>query len=251
MKYYVTADTHSFFTPFKKALEEAGYFDDEGEKRIIICGDLMDRGSESIEMQNFVLELMKEDKIILVKGNHEDLFEQFCTSDEGRATNQHVHNGTFLTAIHLTSTLLTDAVDHPQQLAEACRNTPFYKTIIPSMRDYYETEHYIFVHGWIPCFVEGRDRFSYYGDWRDDSPATWAAARWYNGILCHHCGVTEDSKTIVCGHWHTSYGHNRYENKGSELGDDADFSPYVAPGIIALDACTARSHKVNVIVIED
>ena len=58
-------------------------------------------------------------------------------------------------------------------------------------------------------------------------------------------------KTIVCGHWHTSYGHCKYEGKGSEFGRDADFSPYYAPGIIALDACTARSGQVNVITLDD
>ena len=29
------------------------------------------------------------------------------------------------------------------------------QTIIPSMLDYYDTSHYIFVHGWIPCTVKG------------------------------------------------------------------------------------------------
>jgi hypothetical protein len=27
-----------------------------------------------------------------------------------------------------------------------------------------------------------------------------------------------EEKTILCGHWHCSYGHARYENKGSEFG---------------------------------
>ena len=61
----------------------------------------------------------------------------------------------------------------------------------------------------------------------------------------------KEEKTILCGHWHCSYGHAVYEHKGSEFGSDADFSPYYGPGIIALDACTAHSRKVNVIVIED
>lgn len=56
---------------------------------------------------------------------------------------------------------------------------------------------------------------------------------------------------IVCGHWHTSYGHSKYERKGTEFGEDADFSPYYGPGIIAIDACTAFSGKVNCLVIED
>ena len=64
-------------------------------------------------------------------------------------------------------------------------------------------------------------------------------------------GVIEDDKTIICGHWHCSYGHSNFEGRGSEFGEDADFSPYYGKGIIALDACTARSKKVNVIVVED
>ena len=60
-----------------------------------------------------------------------------------------------------------------------------------------------------------------------------------------------EEKTILCGHWHTSYGHSKYEGRGSEFGLDADFSPYVSSGIIALDACTAFSKKVNMIVVED
>ena len=60
-----------------------------------------------------------------------------------------------------------------------------------------------------------------------------------------------EDKTIVCGHWHTSYGHAKYEGKGSEFEADADFSPFCASGIIALGACTAFSRTVNVITIED
>ena len=64
-------------------------------------------------------------------------------------------------------------------------------------------------------------------------------------------GVLEEGKTIVCGHWHCSYGHSNFEGKGSEFGEDADFSPYYANGIIALDACTGHSGRGNMIVLED
>lgn len=40
-------------------------------------------------------------------------------------------------------------------------------------------------------------------------------------------------------------------HKGTEFGEDADFSPYYGPGIIAIDACTAFSGKVNCLVMED
>ena len=45
--------------------------------------------------------------------------------------------------------------------------------------------------------------------------------------------------------------HSKFGGKGTEFGKDADFSPYIAPGIIALDACTAYSGIVNCIVVED
>ena len=58
-------------------------------------------------------------------------------------------------------------------------------------------------------------------------------------------------KLIVCGHVHCSYGHAKLEGDGEEMGEYANFEPHYAQGIIAIDACTSYSHKVNCIVIED
>ncbi len=117
------------------------------------------------------------------------------------------------------------------------------------MVDYYETAHYIFVHGWIPCIADRHAGFSYYSDWRNVDSFEWKRARWYNGMDAVQTCMEE--KTILCGHWHSSYGHWKYEHSGSEFDEDADFSPYYGTGIIALDACTAFSNRVNVIVLED
>ena len=58
-------------------------------------------------------------------------------------------------------------------------------------------------------------------------------------------------KAIVCGHWHTSYGHSFIDRSCSEWGKDADFSPFSAEGILAIDASTPDSLMVNCVVIED
>ena len=61
-------------------------------------------------------------------------------------------------------------------------------------------------------------------------------------------------KTVVCGHWHSSWGHSRLHNKGPEFNtneETACFDPFIDRGIIALDGCTAYSNQVNCIVIED
>ena len=248
MKYYVTADVHGYYSILHHALTKSGFFVDTEPHKLIILGDLLDRGAEACEVQKFVLQLMEKDQIILVRGNHEDLFVALATEDNGIAYSHHVSNGTFDTAIQLTGYDTTMAGLRNYDFSDAIRRTPFYHRIIPAMLNYFETEHYVFVHGWIPCLYEG-GVLTPYKVWRNAGQAEWEYARWINGIdAAQYC---KEEKTILCGHWHTSYGHATYEKKGSEFGPDADFSPYYGPGIIALDACTAFSGKINIIVLED
>lgn len=260
MKYYVVADVHGFYDQMVKALTERGYFDDKSPHKLIICGDLFDRGSQSNEMQQFVMELLKKDEVILIKGNHEDLMVDLVEklpeyAESNLNYTHHYSNGTVQTVCDLTGCTITKMITCPDQVARRMRNTDFYKRILPAMRNYYETEHYIFVHGWIPSIASGYggkvDYFKYMPDWRNADNAGWYFSRWYNGMLAAHQGVIEPGKTIVCGHWHTSFGHSQYEGKGEEFGKGEDFSPYYADGIIAIDGCTAYSRLVNCIVIED
>ncbi len=246
MKYYVTADIHGFYSIFLRALTDSGFFTDSEPHKLVILGDLFDRGKEAKQMQKFILEHWPD--LILIRGNHEDLFQEMVTVDEGLPYSHHFSNGTYDTALQLTGFDPVMAQIRHWDFAEAARKTPYFSEIIPSMLDYYETENYVFTHGWIPC-IHGRSGYSYISEWRESSVGEWQNARWYNGIEAVRTCMEE--KTILCGHWHASYGHSRYEGKGSEFGPDADFSPYKAPGIVALDACTGFSETLNVIVLEE
>ncbi len=248
MKYYVVSDIHGFCSKLHTALTEEGFFAETEPHKLVVLGDLFDRGSEAEELQAFILELMEQDRVILVRGNHEDLFVDLVTVDGGVPYSHHRHNGTFDTALQLTGYDKREALVNPAVLAKAARNTPYYQRIIPAMTDYFESEHYVFVHGWIPCACED-GAFRAYEDWRSSGAYQWERARWHNGMDAVR--TVRDEKTVVCGHWHTSYGHARYENRGSEFGEGADFSPYFAPGIIAVDGCTAYSGQVNVVVLEE
>ena len=248
MRYYVTSDTHGFYTQLMAALQEAGYFEDKLPHKLLILGDLFDRGKEALKMQEFILNQMKNDSVILIKGNHEDLYKELVTIDNGVPYEHHISNGTYDTALQLTGLDAGTALKKCHALTVAGTDTPYFKEIIPAMLNYYETEHYVFTHGWIPCIAD-RKGYSPITNWREASEQEWLNSRWYNGMDAAWT-ETED-KTIVCGHWHTSYGHSRYEGNGSEFDEDADFSPYYGPRVIAVDACTAQSGKVNCIVIED
>ena len=249
MKYYITADIHGFYTEFHKALDGAGYFTDPEPHKLIILGDLFDRGQEAAEMQRFILQLMERGDVILIRGNHEDLFEEMITIDEGLPVRHHRSNGTYSTALQLTGYDPAAALAHNLDFAAAAQDTPYFRQIIPAAIDYYETGRCIFVHGWIPCVQGGDGSIVYRSNWREATPAEWRRARWINGMDAAQSCTGE--KTILCGHWHCSYGHSRYEHRGSEFGPGADFSPYYGPGVIALDACTALSRKINILTLED
>lgn len=257
MKYYVTADVHGFFDKFEKALRKTVFFEDKEPHKLIICGDLFDRGGEALRLQEFILDLLSRDEVILIRGNHEELALDLLNNWHRGSYLQHHHNsnGTVDTICQLTASDYSELYTNSERVGDEFLHSPYIQKIIPATVDYFETENYIFTHGWIPCalnFSENlKKEYVPIKNWRNADEDAWKDARWINGMKAAHCGVIEKGKTIVCGHWHCSFGHAHYEKNGTEFSDQADYSPYYGEGIIALDACTVVSGKVNCIVIED
>lgn len=267
MKYFVVSDIHGFFTPMIAALKENGFDEDCNEHRLIICGDLIDRGKEILKLTDYIVKLLDKHRVVLIKGNHEDMLEwmleDFSSPFPIRNRGMYAANGTLQTAMDLAgiSNPHIKRMEDTTELAnlvDRVKESKFMRDVLPKMRNFYETSHYVFVHGWIPlCHISSGTPSSYkipiYDmGWRDAFSERWARARWSNGMmLCCTEGIRDPDKTIVCGHWHASFGHAVYENKGSEFGADADFSPFYGDGIIAIDACTSYSGQVNCLVLED
>lgn len=211
---------------------------------------------------DFCLKLHEAGRLIYINGNHEELLVR-CLYEIARggvheiASGMSVHerNGTWDTLLQLSGMDCAGAYACPEELVRRVMRSPYYTSLLPSAVNYFETEGYVFVHGWIPSVIEGyppRASYSYNPDWRDADSIAWRGAKWLNGmeLACKH-GVVEPGKTVVCGHFHASYGHSVLDGVGSEFGEWAVFTPYYGEGIIAIDACTACSGFVNCIVIED
>jgi len=262
MKYYVVSDVHGYCTYLKKALDDAGFFDEKEQCKLIVCGDLLDRGTEAGELIEFMIGLMKEGKLIYILGNHEELMVQ-CLQEIARGgvyeiasgMSHHYRNKTWHSLLQISGMSEIEAYNSPLELVRSVLNSPLYKELLTICIDYYETPNYIFTHGWIPCITEGYrpyTEYKYDPNWREADVESWRRARWFNGmeLACKH-NIKEPEKTIVCGHWHTSYGHSQINRTCSEWGDDAVFSPFSAEGILAIDGCTAHSSVVNCVIIED
>ena len=112
------------------------------------------------------------------------------------------------------------------------------ETIAADMVDYFETSRYVFISGWLPDEREGRV-------WRDASEEEWCAARrerWYR--FYGRNDVISD-KILVCGNGPARLAY------AFDLRALDDSSVYVGEGMIAIDAGTASSGRVNVLVSEE
>ena len=244
-KLFVTSDIHSYYDEFVSALTEAGFDAANEDHCLVVCGDCFDRGPDSAKVWKYLRDLPRK---VLVKGNHEQLLLDCC--ERGWPGSHDISNGTARTIFQL---------GHGDEFDEMCRYTlAKVRPFIGSMVNYLETKNYIFVHSWIPAISKDNlpahytrsRRFEFNPDWRNADQEDWDAATWGNPFDMADKGLNQTGKTIVFGHWHCSTGWAKAEGR-EEFGDDAKFDTYYGDGFIAVDACTAYSGKVNVLVLED
>ena len=251
--YFCSSDIHSFYDDWIVALKNKNFDINNKEHKIIICGDLFDRGTQSVECFEFIKSLKDQNRLIYIRGNHEDLLEN-CLKELKRGRNigsHHVSNGTIRTISHFLNCSEYDVFCNVTTYKDLQKMDSLIEFIDSTSMDYYELGDKIFVHGWIPTTVTSEtDHTACVAEtWQEGD---WERARWDNGMEMAHFRLTVPDKTVVCGHWHTSWGHSRYHKNGDEWGvASADFSPYRDKGIIAIDACTAYTRCVNVVVFDE
>ena len=161
MKYFVSADIYGFYDEWQLALKEKGFDINNSEHKIILCGDLFDRGRQPKEIIDFVL--THKDKVILIRGNHEDLMQEMI--DRNNATFGDLSNGTSYTIVDLYPEWQISEFN----LSKIAKETRL-QEVLDMCIDYFETEHYIFVHGWIPII---ENCYFYDSEWRSARKERW------------------------------------------------------------------------------
>lgn len=284
-KYFVTSDTHGFTTILKNSLESKGFDISNPNHLLIICGDLFDRGPEAVAMYEFVKSLGV--RFTYVRGNHEDLLEDCVHEMEtGLSISSYHHSNKtvdtvnqFLENIYGEKYIKLKHDAFESYIKSNYENKDaldeYFKPIHEILNwinkksvNYFELSNYIFVHGGLPKIPNDNITYRWNGiareggrfnpDWRNADDFSWREARWLNGMEeWKGYGMEELNKTIVVGHYHCSYGHSYIEQKYKEFppkskkGWEKSFEPFIADGICAIDACTAYSGLMNVLVIEE
>lgn len=236
-KYFAVSDVHSCYKPLINALHKKGFDENNPEHILISCGDLLDRGDDTIKVLEYVLSL-PEDRTILIKGNHEYLLEDLLKRESFYGID--ISNGTAKTCIALSDINVPDTHEQLNLLAfgiiSSAKENKLLKQYFSRLVHYAEFENHVFVHGWL------RPEFRYADD------EDWSYDSWLSGIdnwlmLGNEVG-NMIGKTIVCGHINTSYAHRMLNNVSSN-------ETFKADGIICLDGMTIISNLVNCEVFDE
>jgi hypothetical protein len=246
-KFFVIADVHSFYDEMQVALNTAKFDIGNPDHVLISCGDALDRGPKSMEVLEFLMSVPKERRIF-IRGNHEDLLED-CIKRRGFVL-QDLSNGTLKTIFNLCgyeeSVFYDELPDKPEwrytNVFDEIKQVKLLWDYLAECVDFCEFGKYVFVHSWFPTTSL---------NWRKANKEEWSSARWGNPFELWRIGYRIPKRTVVCGHWHTSYAHSVLHQHGTEFGDKACFDIFVDKGIVGLDACTVYSHKCNCLVIEE
>ena len=251
-KYFVCSDIHSAYTPWMNALNDACFDENNDDHKIVVCGDLFDRLDETVQTYEFAKKMAEQNKLIYVRGNHEDLLFD-CVADiyAGRIPSpHHFSNGTVKTICQLCGQNEWIVYD-PSWRDKICDiMRPILDWIDETSVDYFEDGPYVFTHGYVPCY-EGLD------DFRDATKEDWRGARWLNGMrMWQNPSCRVEDKTVVVGHFHCSYGWSHIKQQRKEFPKknridwEKSFEPFVDDGIIAIDSCVAYTNKINCVVLE-
>ena len=280
MKYFVVTDIHSFYVELKRALDKAGFNKRNKDHTLIVCGDVFDRGSETVELYKFLTSIPKK-RCILIKGNHELLYEELL--EKSFPESHDFSNDTVDTFCQiagyspeiLTSKYWRDLGDVPyeriqqawQEIITEVKQSPITAWLQSDRWKYWhEVGNYIFVHSFIPlknldrmpAYYTYNRKFEYFKDWRKTAnnfeleDATWGCP--YQQYLDGHFKEeAANGKVLVCGHWAVTDFRQHINNKWSE-----DTGIYKFENIIGLDCgvwqyrdTKAYYHPQNVLVIDD
>lgn len=238
-KIFAVSDIHGDFTALKKALDEAGFESGNEEHLLVCCGDCFDRGIENYAVLKFLERISNK---VLILGNHEDMLKKILYSCH--LESHHFENGTDKTIVEFFGRY---CIDQSNNIDFSGNNRTVDRLLefIGEMQNFYETENYIFTHGWLPT-VTGSTGVRIADDWRQPSVEKWENARWTKWTdMVGKCENLPD-KTMVCGHVPVQRAvrvdPQRTANSSEIFYGDA---------VIAIDAGTDISGRVNVLVLDD
>ena len=235
-KIFVISDIHGHGTLMKQALFSAGFDSNNEEHFLVVLGDLFDRGQENRAVWEYLRGVKNK---VIVKGNHEDILEK--TLKTGVVNELQIVNGTLSTLLEFFRNYSGGRICRMSSRVESELRDRLLRHINATY-DYFETENYIFAHGFLPIDEDGSlEKYAY------ATGEEWYRARWDRWPQRYGHFKIPNGKTLVVGHTQTAYYASEFDTSRPLN----DHSIFFGDGLIAIDGATVSSGVVNVLCIED
>jgi serine/threonine protein phosphatase 1 len=226
----VVGDIHGKLDLFNQLLEKMEYR--TGEDRLILIGDLVDRGEHSRGVVERAIELKSEspNNVIVIRGNHEAMMLAALANPESEQAELWYYNGGIET--------LQSYADEEGNLDVPESHWDF----IASLPTWYEDDHAIYVHAGLPEDDDGS--FLHPRDASQNPELYWARNRKFFGGY--------EGKTVVFGHTITGmiFGERaKVWMRGSLVG--VDTGAYLTGTLSAIELPSRRVFSVSEAVEEE
>lgn len=217
----VMSDLHGCYDQFKEMLNKTKY--NPNHDKLILLGDYVDRGRHSKQVLDKVIKLVNTYNVIALRGNHDQMFLDYLTTNDGMSEFNFFRNGGLQTVESYCGLNFFDSgidtlrakkfiLDHYQQHIDFLKELPYF----------HETDEYIFVHAGLNPFYE---------NWRLTPNEDML---WIRDVFYHN--ATQTDKTIVFGHTPCIYLHGKAD---IWLGEDK----------IGIDGAVAYGYQLNCLEI--
>ena len=232
MKYFLFSDVHGEYDALITSLEAAGFDLSNNEHMLIGLGDYFDRGSQNEFVLAFLMAMQEQNRIKLIRGNHDEMLLGFLTMNVVDAFHNLRYNGLDKTIDDLSREKVKFA-DLPTYIAaknRVLKNYPNLIEFLKSMEEVINIDNYVLSHAGFFA--------------RDDG--TLIVDNWNHTAIMvkYRAEFFDKSKTYIFGHWHAE--------KLNKLMNISTGNPnkFIYKNFIGIDATTNITKKVTIHVIE-
>lgn len=233
-KYFLFSDTHGCFEALVSSLDAAEFDIKNPNHYLIGVGDYFDRGDRNGQIYKFLSSEELRDRVYLVKGNHDEMLENFLIGFDDGFFNS-VYNGLNKTIgnfaqVKFSLAMLQYEPDFYRHKIDL--HYPKLRNFLQSMKKGFQLDNYIIVHA---------------GFTNKNSLKDWLEPNWVIDNWCKTPKFVKnfpDKENIyIFGHWHAKELREKF---GYIISDRI----FKHENFIGLDARTIVSGFVNIFVIE-
>ncbi|WP_050614988.1 metallophosphoesterase family protein [Bacillus testis] len=205
---FAVSDIHGQYTAFQHLLRNW-----DPAMPLVILGDCIDRGKDSPKVISKIIELQHkyENKVVVLRGNHEDMLLTFLDNPTETTGLHYFRNGGDLTIKQFTEQADLSEMCFPEIAEQMKAALHGFQSYFDQLKAYYEFGDLLFIHAGIDHTL---------ADWRETDPyqMVWIREGWLH--------ENKTGKIIVFGHTPTRIIHRSESNdvwiseNGSYIGID-------------------------------